>query len=465
MKEDKFKKILKSELEIPKQVEDKMQEAYKRIGADEKSERKHAKGYHRWISVAAAVVLFALVPMGVYATGAVFYKMIKQNGSLLEYELKVNYDMTPYDIEVVPGYMPEGYEMKEDGPWVGKIHNDANGGGITIMTHNAADLDEMEDFKFYGVKDVEKTKIQGMEAHVITSEWQNQLIRDIVLFNEEDGYVVIVWSDGEELSTEELKKVAEDMKITKLDTQIVYKSRQEKQDEKNRQERQEQTNAELREIGIPKDMIYAVGEEMSDPMFKKDSKYHADIRFTVESIEVKDILPEDEFAKKQFTRYEEEVAPWLNEDGTLKSHIRYKDVFDETGEVVDSKFVVVKMKACNLKESESGIELGDHGAQLAPHLKVYKTRKDGSLGYFNRDDLGEEGYSLQSDGFPIYFDEAVHTEGTEVKAFACRPLPEGEEIVYTLVYVVDDDRIEDAYLQMYNVGGADANCTYVKITK
>lgn len=35
MKEDKFKKILKSDLEIPKQVEDKMQEAYRMIGADE----------------------------------------------------------------------------------------------------------------------------------------------------------------------------------------------------------------------------------------------------------------------------------------------------------------------------------------------------------------------------------------------------------------------------------------------
>ena len=87
-------------------------------------------------------------------------------------------------------YIPKGYELKTEGPYEGKIHNDETGKGITVMPFNAANLDDMKTRDFSNVLNVEKMEIQNMEAHVITYEKMGETLQDILLFNEADGYCV-----------------------------------------------------------------------------------------------------------------------------------------------------------------------------------------------------------------------------------------------------------------------------------
>ena len=47
-----------------------------------------------------------------------------------------------------------------------------------------------------------------------------------------------------------------------------------------------------------------------------------DIRFVVNSVEVADSISLAEYPKENFIDYENEMSPWMNEDGTLKSHDR-----------------------------------------------------------------------------------------------------------------------------------------------
>ena len=65
-----------------------------------------------------------------------------------------------------------------------------------------------------------------------------------------------------------------------------------------------------------------------------------------------------------------------------------------------------------------------------------------------------EDYHLQTDGFPVYFDKMYNTEGTKrAKSFHFVPMQPGEELEYTLVYVVDEDRLDNAFFHFYSEYG------------
>lgn len=478
MKEDKLEKILKSELEIPKQVEDKMQEAYRMIGAHEKEKRKVSGIHCRWSTVAAAAFAVVVLTTAVQAAGLYYSKTVIEEEEKVTYMFDMDYDLTPYDIAVSPEYIPDGYRIIDSDQYHNKMRNDETGRGITIIPYNGANIDEHGPLNFTNVKNVEKTEIQNLEAHIYTMEDRKLEVKDIVMFNEKEGYLIFIYSDGKELSIEELKKVAENLKITKLDTKSAYKSARERKMDEIAQELWIREWYDFIRGGISSKRVCEIGEEMKNPNLEKLFPDNvADIRYTVESVEVKDKLEKDEFPEENFKQYEEEVKPWLEDDGTLKPRMRYSNYggVSKEDKKTGSKFVVVKMKAHNLKESEHGSEtVSTFGAQMAPTLGYYKAGIDGNLTYYLKEPyLQERDYELQGSdhggaSFPIYFDKAYHLEGNErLKQFFWRPLLEGEILEYTLVYVVDDDLIEHAYLQSYHNGtvNGEKNCTYVKITK
>mgnify|MGYP006889191440 FL=1 len=182
-----------------------MQQAYREIGVEKTNGIQYRKR-RRWTAVAAVAILAMTASVGVYAVNHYYTKKVTENGRKLSYEFQMNYDATPYDIEVAANYIPKGYELKTEGPYEGKIHNDETGKGITVMPFNAANLDDMKTRDFSNVLNVEKMEIQNMEAHVITYEKMGETLQDILLFNEADGYCVDIWSNAEKLMGEELKK-------------------------------------------------------------------------------------------------------------------------------------------------------------------------------------------------------------------------------------------------------------------
>lgn len=471
--EKAIREVLEEKVEIPNSVEQKMQQAYREIGVEKTNGIQYRKR-RRWTAVAAVAILAMTASVGIYAVNHYYTKKVTENGRKLSYEFQMNYDATPYDIEVTANYIPKGYELKTEGPYEGKIHNDETGKGITVMPFNAANLDDMKTRDFSNVLNVEKMEIQNMEAHVITYEKMGETLQDILLFNEADGYCVDIWSNAEKLMGEELKKVAENLQIKKLDTQIAYKTAQ----EKVREEKWKHAEETRRSKSIPKELIRNIGVEMTDPNFE-NLDYVEDIRYTVEDVQILDAISFEEFPKENFDTttieqidtFEEEVKPWLNEDGTLKQHARYLTGEDgvndskENREMIGAKFVVVHMKANVAGGAKDSMEETDISVTLAPDMEFYETDENGDLTHAKEYSTPDK--FAGNAGYPIYFETSSELEyDPKVKSVWHCKLDKGDVVEYTLIYIVDEDRLENAYLQFYMNGNfMEYGCTYVKITE
>ena len=247
---------------------------------------------------------------------------------------------------------------------------------------------------------------------------------------------------------------------------VPYATEEEIREAKAEQEQWEKENAGLKKIAA--ENIYEIGDEITNPMLEDEALKNEveDIRFVVNSVEVADSISLDEYPKENFIDYENEMAPWMNEDGTLKSHDR--GVLNENGEIegiekANSKYVIVRMKAKNCGNTQSEWNKED-GVPIAPDLTTLASMEDGTI--VKADDSYvsvNENYSLQwmsSDGssFPVYFDNMCYTDGNQrLKHALWHPLAAGEELDYTLIYVVDEDQVEQMYLWFFSgTGGVDS---------
>ena len=113
-----------------------------------------------------------------------------------------------------------------------------------------------------------------------------------------------------------------------------------------------------------------------------------DIRFTVLSTAVSDTLPTDTFSQQYFTT---DMENWMNEDTSLKAHQRYRlgeeegqTTFDaradKEAETVNSKYVIVKMKAKNVSAFQTDLNK-TVGVSIAPILTVMQEGEAGKLVY------------------------------------------------------------------------------------
>lgn len=469
-----MRQIMQKDLEIPEVVQKKIQGAYEQIEAPAVSPVRRGRRNKRFLILAAVLVVVCAGVLAGFAANGYFQKTVQKEGDKLSYHFTIDYDLTPYDIEVAPGYLPEGYELKgPDSPYSGKIHNDETGKGITMLPYNLASLDELEDnnlLNFEDVTNVEELTIQNMEADLITTESKRYGEgKSLFLFNEKDGYAIQVWTDGG-ISDEDLKKTAETMEIKKLDTQVAYKTEEEKRKETEKQEVLRQKDEEIYAAGIKKENVHRIGEEVHNPMIEgltdEPDMYGmtldsaGDIRYTVEEVKILDSLPSSEYPQEYYRDYENEAAPILNEDGTLKPYERAKAKVDEVGlgkgdeviETINSRFLVVKMKAKNKRNVETPNE-----ENIAPVLTHLTEREDGNYSFpefelspvdYNTNQI--RGRIVANGVGAFYFDAPYFTEGAErLKDFTFCKLEANQELEYTVIYAVDEDELEDMCMQFY----------------
>lgn len=468
-------RILNQELVIPDKVDQGMQDAYRRLGIERKGTVSFARKRRMWHILAAAAVLAAGSSVAVVAANKFLSANLVTQEDSVAYKLVIDRDQAAHEIEVTPAYMPAGYELGADNtPFGGKWHNEETGGTISFRTMNAAELDTLirlgeTDDLTSGMteKDLEEEiEINGTKAALFLLgkdyvDSENERM-DVMLFNEEDGYLVQLFNSSA-LSKSEILKIAKGLDIKVLDSTVPYKTEEEIQTLlAQKKDSDEQFQNMLAPEILADNNFFSVGTELEIP-YKVD-KYGTkldDYRFTVNSIEIKDSLPLSEFAKENYYDHDGELAAWLNEDGTLKAHERYKYTYDSNGnqageptvDTVDSKFVVVDMK---LKNNNEVNQFGDE-VMVCPFVKYLDTDGDTMTRSYTADyqyRSANEDYHLQTDGFPIYFDKISNTEGIDrMKGFHIVSLQPGEELEYTLVYVVDEDRLDDAYLQFYSGEG------------
>ncbi len=482
-----IERILKQNIEIPGAVEDRIQQTYETLGMEGEVTMRYTKKHKVWAAVAAVAILtVGISVVTVAASKFLTADLLEKEGSV-QYNFQVDKDFEAHEISVEPTYMPKGYELgDENSPYGGKWHNYDTDGGITIIPLNAAELDRIErtggaDFLEYPRDEhIKEMEISGMKTNVFVSDSfymdSEKTTKNLYLFNEEYGYGVQIFSYSD-LPAEELIKVAEGLEITVLDTVVPYATDEELAAEKEDEETYQSEEEQYRSTGVIAERIFEIGDEVRDPLMEADLGDDAyqwdDIRFTVEEVQIKDALPADEYPVENYISYEE-IQPWMNEDGSLKAHERYRYTegqgeSEKVLETASSKYVVVKMKAKNCGTTASDWNK-ESGVSIAPDLTTLTPREDGNYSYPESSFMSaNEGYSLQwyaSNGssFPVYFDQIYYTEGTQrLKHALFRPIEPGEELEYTLAYVADEDQLDNLYLWFFpGTGGTAADGTMIQ---
>ena len=128
-------------------------------------------------------------------------------------------------------------------PYGGKYHNDATGGGMTLIPYNAAEVywfnmigdDRLE--VIYNQEDfVGTVETNGMTANLFQEESiyedDNSVIQNAYVFNEEEGYAIHVYLRGIDLPEDEVLKVAQNLQVTILDETVAYATDEEIEAEK-----------------------------------------------------------------------------------------------------------------------------------------------------------------------------------------------------------------------------------------
>lgn len=482
-----MKRILRQEISTPALAEQKIQEAYSFVRADATMKRQTESTYQsrvyavqtdrcgenrrrntgkpggrrtgRWAVLAAAMGILVVSSVTVMAVSGMFSKTMEQSGDALSYKMEFNYELTPSTVDVEAGYIPEGYEPQNNGKLAWSADGSGqNGISIAVITADCLDI-QPDMLNVDNVKSIEETTINGMDAHQITLDYDTERVvrtfdKRIYLFDETDGCVCVVYG-GNDLSMEELTKVAEGLTFTKGEETSGYMSAEDKEamqklEEESLAQYEAQQQARL-ELGVPQKYIYDIGDSLevtnsfADPgMGIAESNT---TKLTVESAEIINSIAD--YPQENFFNYED-IAPHINEDGTAPSYTRitYRSGEDGTeaqeiarDEGVNRKFLKVTFLAENISDAAIDFWAG------APHIAYLQPNEEGNYRYADTwtEELNPQEDRIAADNMTIYFDKSPYA-GELNSHFFYRELGAGETLEYTLLFVVDEDRLDNLYL-------------------
>ena len=432
------------EEEIPQIVEKKLQDSYEMIRSGEikqiqkqNNTGEHKRSYGRMAGMAAALALIVAVPSVTFAAITYFQKSVRQTEDSIVYEFKLNYDLTPGEYEVLPQYLPEGMTLdansynkyKMGDKWISLLP-------VTTMKT----IERMEgQISAYDVENVEHMVLSGMPADVITfrEAEKYQKATYIILFNEKDGYLVEILADYG-IPHEEVLKFADNLRVEKTgdgNYMTDNEKLKQKQDDIISQKAKERMQ-ELFAAGIPNNKIFKKGEELisSNKAYEGDG---ASYGYTVTDYEFLDSI--SGFSKEYFFDYGI-FNGRLNADNTLKPYTRQEYSADGqlSGEKqTEQKILKVNIKVRNYSKKAEYILLNFN-------LQYVEKTPGGAYTWSQKQysPVPAENYMLQLDESAIYCDKAVNIKDNHAEFFF-RQMEPGEELEYTLLFVVDADRVND----------------------
>lgn len=345
-------------------------------------------------------------------------------------------------INITPGYLPEGYLPLANAPGKYSPNGEPSAEEGIFMYQD----DYIYQAQRYNISNVEETTIGGVKAYIQTSEGMLYKYK-IDLIYEEDGQIITV---GGTVSLDELKKVAENIKYEVIPGEFLELYEPEVKG----------TNEGKDDVyiapAVPADHVFNLGKEIS-----YENLQDKDLTFTLNKVEIMDRLPE--VNQNYFWDYGEYLEA-INEDGTLKDYERSVSVKWENNkmnyvtETARRKFAYVTLTLRNPSDKE----LKD--VCVNPIIEYRTKASDGTLEAFPDD--GRGGNAIASSKEPIYFNQSDYS-GTHF--FFCDFEPNETKEVH-LIYLLDDDHLDDAYLtQMgmssYDLGNGVINVfgNYVKI--
>lgn len=456
-RENKLRESLTVPVELPRIVDEKVNGAYEqireriaegeegnrmegdRIGVVRERQKRKYGSSGRLAVAAAAVALLVGTPAIVLAATGFFNREARLEEDTLTYEFEINYELQPGQFDVTAGYTPEGYVDRGDGKyWT----VDGNMGYSLIPVYNTAELDRISgQIQTNRVAGVEHTVLSGLEADIITYEEADKYEAPtrIFLFNAMEGYVMEVWGAyGTPL--DELVKVADNLTITRTGTD-QYETAEEKK-------AQEEAGSFTERMTAAEENLIPMGETST-----KESGDGSRISFTVLEAVFSDTLGEADRA--YFNGYEE-LADWLEEDGSLRPYTRL--TYDENGGVVAEEsvgqcFLRVKVRAERgaSAEKEGTDAIDGNEFALDACLRRLGEKESGSyiLHYLHENSgaLPSEHYDLQTDARCIWLN--APDPGREGQFFY-RSMEEGDSLEYEMIFVVDGDVPRDKLVLDFN---------------
>lgn len=436
---------MEESISISPETEERLQEAYREVRMRCREHRGEAMRGHAPISgmqknggrrkrrgfmgalIAAAVL--SMSSLCVFAAMHYFDKQVSEEEGKITYSFELNYELKPVIVTAEPGYLPEG--MTPDGG--GKYYPEDNyGHGISIIPINTLNLEEMRgQMSFENVEIVEKTVIQDMEAHIIRFKEADKYLspKELFLFNPQEGYVLWLYGDYN-IPVEELRKVAEHLEIT------VEEGNESLADAAKAANGIDETvdsgEMDIYVEGLGTEQITAFGQELDCAPYG--------CGFTVQKAEVYDSIREVPGYTEAGVRSPEALRPWLNEDGTHKPYLRTH--YGAEGNIIGEEQAVPKFLAVTVEARQYG-EPDVEGTYLDANLVRMEKRQDGRLGWYQDHyyPVGNQEYELQLDMRCFYMDQPERQQNDH--AFFAKNLEKGEKIIYTIVFAVDQDILED----------------------
>lgn len=465
--EEKMRERLERPLALSAESEERIQAAYRRVReecearsmagkqkhtetegriyrmTERKGDGDHAgkarphrgRSLRRMAIVAAAAVMVMATGLVAAAAMGYFSKTVKEDNGEAVYEFAVNYELQPVDVQVKAGYLPAGME-EHDG---GKYWTEENPGhGISVEPLNLVNIDQMkENLSFDHVENIERTTIQGMEAHVITFQDEEKYDRGkgIFLFNPEQGYVI--WIHGDTIvPLDEVRKVAENLEITVTENaDLSYALPEDMAAREESEDAYEKRLEELFARGLKEEELTPLGEELDCEL--------SGCKIKVEDVRILDSLYDVPGYTEEGVYEKDRLAPWLEADGTHKPYLRTH--YGKEGEILGEETVSCKFMAVKVSLEQYG-EPSASGTAVSGSLERMTRSADGT--YHWKEDsylaVPSEGYSLQMDDMAFYFDQPQNLEGeNRAHSFFYRDLEPGDTLTYTLVFAVDEDILED----------------------
>lgn len=464
--QEEMEQILKNDAVIPASVDEKIKETYDRLGLTAAAPEEHDKGSTSkktrpvrmkkkkvWVTIAAAAALTAGLGITAFAVNQLLKVDLTEKDGTLAYNISVDPETKEAHIVTsTPTYVPEGYKYQEEGPYEGQWHNNDTDGNMSIITRNAADLYLMSQTDGGTSSPIDKgdyiktIEIGGMNVDLFSSDSihtdDDTIRQDVILTNEEYGYMIQVFLNGTDLADDEALKVAEGLDIQVSDETVPYAT-----DEEIAKIKDEQT-ADF-DSAYDSSLFYNVGDVITDPQ-DKDNK----TEFKVTDVKLADSLPLDQFPKENYVPdYDVTVAPLLNEDGTLKSHERYSpasgSLSKDNLETADSKFIVATVEITNTGDSSTE-------EYITPMLEYLRKDEDGNYTRFDIQSATAAYQALSVDGEPLYQSVQQYTDNQK-KHVRFAEIGAGETLECTFAWVVDDDCTDNAYLSFFDMYGGMTN--------
>lgn len=387
------------------------------------------------VAAATGTLAISLTALGVSKNLFITTNRDEEAGTVT-YDVKSDIELTEIPlINIIPEYLPEGYLPLNGAPGKYAPSGDPSTGEGILIYQN----DYIYQPGSYNISNIEETTIGGVKAYINTSEGMDYKYKIDLIF-EKEGQIISV---GGTCDLKELKKVAENIKFEVVPGEFLklYKPEIAEDDEDV-----------YIAPAVPSDRVLNFGDEKIYDNYLKEAPM-----FTVNKVEIMDKLPE--VNSEYFWDYAEYLEA-VNEDGTLRDYERsvsrtWEDnEMKDVTEIASRKFAYVTLTLRNPYDKE----LKDIG--VYPMLEYRKKAVDGSLEAFPNDSRG--GNEIAGGIEPIYFDQSDYL-GSHF--FFCDLAPNETKEVH-LIFLIDEDHIEDAYITqegMSIVNGVNKFGYYFKI--